>query len=48
MGAFPSITLDLKEAQTSQKNLEYELGKLVYASPSEDEYQIRIQQDESS
>ena len=48
VGASPSITLDIEEARTSQKNWEYELGVLVYASPSEDEYQVRIQQDVSS
>ena len=47
-GASPSLTLAIEETQTSQNNWEYELGVLVYASPSEDEYQVRIQQDESS
>ena len=48
-GAAPSITLNIEEAQTAQADLEYELGVLVYASPSEDYvYQVRIQQDESS
>ena len=44
-GTSPIITFNIREAV----DLEFELGVLVYVSPSEDfEYQVKIQQDESS
>ena len=49
LGASPSITVDFSEAEVAlSTELEYELGQLIYSSPSEDGYQVTIQQDESS